>query len=52
MLADGRRGVALLLLDAAARLHGNTEKGRRARIQARTLARVLEHEQSEPPAPR
>jgi tetratricopeptide (TPR) repeat protein len=42
MLADGRRGEALLLLDSAARLHGNTQKGREARSAAEELARELE----------
>jgi len=42
MLADGRRGEALLLLDSAARLYGNTPKGHEARGAAETLARELE----------
>ncbi len=42
MLADGRRGEALLLLDSAARLYGNTAEGREAHAAAKALARELE----------
>jgi tetratricopeptide (TPR) repeat protein len=48
MLADGRRGEALLLLDSAARLYGNTSKGREARAAAEALARELEALYGEP----
>ena len=48
MLADGRRAEALLLLDAAARLYGNTPKGRAARAAADALARKLEALYGEP----
>jgi len=48
MLADGRRGEALLLLDSAARLYGNTPDGRRARAAAEALARELEARYDEP----
>jgi hypothetical protein len=42
MLADGRRGEALLLLDSASRLYGNTPAGREARAAAKALTRELE----------
>ena len=42
MLADGRRGEALLLLDSASRLYGNTPSGREAHAAAEALARELE----------
>ncbi len=42
MLANGRRGEALLLLDSAARLYGNTSEGREARAASEALARELE----------
>ena len=42
LLAEGRNGEALLLLDSAARLYGNTARGRRARAEATALARRLE----------
>jgi tetratricopeptide (TPR) repeat protein len=48
MLADGRRGEALLLLDSAARLYGNTPAGREARAAAEALARELEALYGEP----
>ena len=48
MLADGRRGEALLLLDSAARLYGNTSKGRAARAAAEALARELKGLHGEP----
>jgi len=41
MLADGRRGEALLLLDSATRLYGNTPSGREAHAAAEALAREL-----------
>ncbi len=47
LLADGRRGEALLLFDSAARLAGNTEKGRRARAEASALQRSLEADYAE-----
>ena len=48
MLADGRRGEALLLLDSAARLYGNTSDGREAHAAAEALARELEALYGEP----
>jgi tetratricopeptide (TPR) repeat protein len=48
MLADGRRGEALLLLDSAARLYGNTPRGREARAATEALARELEALYGEP----
>jgi hypothetical protein len=42
MLADGRRGEALLLLDSASRLHANTPAGREAHAAAEALRRELE----------
>jgi hypothetical protein len=48
MLADGRRGEALLLLDSAARFYGHTPEGREARAAATALARELEGLHGEP----
>jgi len=48
LLADGRRAEAMLLLDSAARFHGGSAAGRRARAEADALAAALAAEHGAP----